>query len=162
MRSPSCRKGKLKGEAQRDTAHPLSLLCTGTTAWSKSSTQELQAVLFGDTTSQSTALCAFSSIHPCGLSLWPHSTPAPSPRPTQHQGGVGQSSCAQGVRNATSLKQSHPYRDPQAAHGRGAAVQPQRGKRSSKKNGDYAKINLQEYSLSLRPRHSSRDITICV
>lgn len=133
VRSPSCRKGKQKGEAQRDTAHPLSLLCAGTTAWSKPSTQELQAVLFRDTTSQSTALCAFSSIHPCGLSLWPHSTAAPSPQPTQHHRGVRQSSCAQGACTATSLKQSHPYRGPQAAHGRGAALQPQRGKRSSKK-----------------------------
>lgn len=162
MRSPGCRKGKLKGEARRDTAHPSSLLCAGTTAWSKRSTQ-LQAVLFGDATSQSTALCAFSSIHPCALSLslFGHAL-ATLPIPPTHTAPrrCGQPPHAQSLHTATSLKQSHPYMGPQTARGRGAALQPQRGKRSSKKKGDYAKINQQEHSLRLRPRHSSRDITI--
>lgn len=133
VRSPGCRKGKLKGEARRDTGHPSSLLCAGTTAWSKRSTQ-LQAVLFGDATSQSTALCAFSSIHPCALSP-SLATLYASPIPPTHTAPrrCGQPPRAQGLRTTTSLKQSHPYMGPQTARGRGAALQPQRGKRSSKK-----------------------------
>lgn len=107
------------------------------------------------------ALCILFHPSLCSLSLFGHTPCQPHPPDPHSATEVWTAPTCPRPAHRHIPKAEPPLHGAPDSSWQGCCAPATEGEEElQKKNGDYAKINQQEHSLRLRPRHSSRDITI--